>query len=51
MLVLFAALPGSPAAYILARQMGGDGRLMAGIITLTTLASVVTLPAWIALVR
>jgi len=50
-LVLFAALPGSPAAYILARQMDGDGRLMAGIITLTTLASVLTLPAWIAVVQ
>ena len=48
--VLFAALPGSPAAFILARQMGGDGRLMAGVITLTTVASAVTLPAWIALV-
>ena len=50
-LVLFAALPGSPAAYMLARQMDGDGRLMAGIITLTTVASVVTLPAWIAVMQ
>ena len=48
--VLFAALPGSPAAFILARQMGGDGRLMAGVITLTTVASAITLPGWIALV-
>ena len=47
--ILFAALPGSPAAYILARQLGGDGRLMAGVITLTTVASAVTLPGWIAL--
>lgn len=50
-LVMFAALPGSPASYILARQMGGDGRLMAGVITLTTLASVITLPAWIAIAQ
>jgi hypothetical protein len=50
MAVLFAALPGSPAAYILARQVGGDGRLMAGVITLTTVASAATLPAWIAFV-
>lgn len=50
-LVLFAALPGSPAAFILARQMGGDGPLMAGIITVTTLISVITLPAWIAVVQ
>ena len=48
---MFAALPGSPAAYILARQMDGDGRLMAGVITVTTLVSVVTLPAWIAVVQ
>ena len=50
-LILFAALPGSPAAFILARQMGGDGPLMAGIITVTTLISVITLPTWIAVVQ
>ena len=29
-LVIFHALPTAPSAYILARQMGGDARLMAG---------------------
>lgn len=33
-LVLFFALPMAPIAYVLICQLGGDGRLMAGIITL-----------------
>lgn len=43
--VIYATLPGSPSAYVLARQMGGDGELMAGLITLTTLAAMVLMPA------
>lgn len=43
--VIYAALPGSPSAYVLARQMGGDSELMAGLITLTTLAAMVLMPA------
>jgi predicted permease len=42
--VLFAALPGSPAAYILSKQLGGDSQLMASIITVQTPLSMVTLP-------
>ncbi|MBT5433568.1 MAG: AEC family transporter [Alphaproteobacteria bacterium] len=42
--VLFAALPCSPAAYVLARQMGGNAELMAGIITGTTAAAILTMP-------
>jgi predicted permease len=49
--VLFAGLPCAPAAYVLARQMGGDGPLMAGIITVTVLAAMVTLPALLCLLR
>ncbi|MGE0829112.1 MAG: AEC family transporter [Hyphomonadaceae bacterium] len=37
------------AAYTLAREMGGDARLMAGIITATTLLSFITLPIAITL--
>ncbi len=48
-LLLFAALPGSPAAYLMARQMGGDAPLMAAIVTLTTLVSAATLPLWLAI--
>ena len=47
--VLFAALPASPAAYVMTRQLGGDGPLMAGTIAATTVVSAVSLPAWIAI--
>ncbi|RMX05815.1 AEC family transporter [Corticibacter populi] len=42
----YAALPTAPNAYIMARQMGGDARLMAALITLQTLLSMLTLPLW-----
>jgi len=48
--VLFGALPGASTAYILARQLGGDAGLMANIITVTTLAAIVTMPAILAFV-
>lgn len=41
--VLYGGLPVAPNAYVLARQLGGDARLMATIITLTTLAAAGTL--------
>ena len=45
--VLFAALPTAPAAYALARQLGGDAELMAAILTVQTLLAALTLPlAW-----
>ncbi|MDZ5648330.1 AEC family transporter [Nitrospirillum sp. BR 11828] len=47
--VLYNALPTSVSAYVLARQMGGDAPLMAGIITVQTLAAAVTLPIVLAL--
>lgn len=42
--VLYAGLPCSASAYVLARQMGGDAPLMANVITAQTLAAVITLP-------
>lgn len=42
-LVLFFALPTAPTAYVLTRQLGGDGQLMAGIITLQTLLAAASL--------
>lgn len=42
-LVIFSALPSASAAYILAKNMGGDFQLMARIITLQTLFSIITL--------
>ncbi|WP_369723256.1 AEC family transporter [Bradyrhizobium sp. LLZ17] len=44
-----AAVPTSPSAYVLARQMGGDAPLLAQIITLQTILAAVT-PIAIALV-
>lgn len=42
-LVLFFALPTAPTSYVLARQLGGDSHLMAGIITFQTLFSAISL--------
>ncbi|WP_120997845.1 AEC family transporter [Stutzerimonas urumqiensis] len=44
LLILFFALPTAPTAYVLTRQLGGDGHLMAGIITLQTLLAAASLP-------
>ena len=38
------AAPVATSAYILARQLGGDAKLMANIITVTTLLSLITIP-------
>jgi len=43
-LVTFAALPSASAAYILARQLGGDAPLIAAILTVETALALVTLP-------
>jgi malonate transporter len=48
-LVLLAALPAPPSAYILARQLGGNEGLMANIITTQTLVAFLMLPVWIEL--
>ena len=42
--MLCGAALGAAAAYLLARQMGGDAPLMAGIIALTTVASALMIP-------
>ena len=36
--------PGAAASYVLARQMGGDAPLMAGVVAFTTAASLITIP-------
>jgi predicted permease len=43
--MICVAAPVATSSYILSRQLGGDATLMANIITLTTLLSVVTIPA------
>jgi hypothetical protein len=45
-----SAVPTSPSAYVMARQMGGDAPLLAQIITLQTILAAVTMPIAIALV-
>lgn len=42
--ILFAAMPVSATAYVVSTQMGGDSRLMAGVVAATTIAAAITLP-------
>ncbi|WP_419771149.1 MAG: AEC family transporter [Candidatus Marinarcus sp.] len=42
-LVLFASMPTASSSYILARQLGGDLKLMSSIITVQTLVSMLTI--------
>jgi predicted permease len=49
--VVCAASPVATSAYILSRQHGGDAPLMGNLITLTTLLSILTLPATILIVH
>lgn len=49
--MLFNALPVSAASYVLTRQMGGDGPLMAGILTAQTVLSAATLPLLLAIAQ
>lgn len=46
--LLCGASPGAAAAYMLARQMGGDAPLMAGIIAMTTVGSALIIPILLA---
>ncbi|GIU67293.1 hypothetical protein PsB1_1447 [Candidatus Phycosocius spiralis] len=41
-----ATMHSTPASYVLARELDGDAPLMAGIVTLTTLLALVTIPLW-----
>jgi malonate transporter and related proteins len=47
--ILFTAIPTSASSYILARQLGGDHRLMAAILTAQTAAAALILPLTLAL--
>ena len=42
--VLFASLPTAASAYVLAARMGGDGNFVAGIVTLSTLLGMLSVP-------
>jgi len=47
--ILFNAVPISASSYVLARELGGDAPLLAGLITLTTIAALLTMPLLLAL--
>ncbi len=46
--VMFAALPTAPSAYVLAVRMGGHGPFVAGVVTVSTVLCAASLPAWLA---
>ena len=48
--VMFSALPTASSAYVLATRMGGNGPLVAFLISVGTLLSIITLPFWLGLV-
>lgn len=47
--VMFCALPTASSAYVLATRMGGNGPLVAFLISVGTLLSIGTLPLWLTL--
>jgi predicted permease len=49
--VLFAALPTSSTAYVLAARMGGDGAYVAALVTLSTLLGMLSIPLWLAVIH
>lgn len=50
-IVVFGAMPSASSAYILAARMGGNGPLVAFLVSFGTLLSALTLPAWLVLAR
>lgn len=43
-IIIATSVPSAGTSYILAKQMGGDAKLMAEILTLQTIAAIVTIP-------
>ena len=50
-LLMFSALPTAPSAYVLAARMGFDGGYVAGLVTLSTLLGMLSLPFALSLIR
>jgi len=46
--VAFAAMPTASSAYVLAVRMGGHGPFTAGLVTVSTLLGMASLPLWLA---
>jgi malonate transporter len=49
--VLFAAMPTASSAYVLAARMGGDAAYVAGLVTLSTVLGMVSIPLWLAVLQ
>ena len=47
-LVVFAALPTAPSAYVLTVRMGGHGPFVAGLVTVSTMLCALSIPLWMA---
>jgi len=45
--VMYASMPTAPASYVLATRMGGDGRFVAFLITVSTIGALFALPFWL----
>ncbi|MGZ5129708.1 MAG: AEC family transporter [Caldimonas sp.] len=45
--VLFGALPTASSAYVLAARMGGDGGYVAGLVTVSTVLGMISVPLWL----
>ncbi|MDN3544615.1 MAG: AEC family transporter [Roseateles asaccharophilus] len=48
-LLMFAALPTASSCYVLAAHMGGHAAFVAGLVTLSTLVGMLSLPVWLGL--
>jgi malonate transporter len=46
--VLFGSMPTAASAYVLAARMGGDGSFVAGLVTVSTVLGMVSIPLWLA---
>ena len=49
--VMFGALPTATSAYVLTVRMGGDGKVVALLISLSTLIGMATIPLWLTILR
>ena len=49
--VMFGALPTATSAYVLAVRMGGDGKVVALLVSASTLIGMVTIPFWLSILR
>lgn len=49
--VAFAAMPTASSCYVLAARMGGNGPFVAGLVTVSTLLGMASIPLWLAVLR